>query len=212
MSNNGITKGQPWGSATPLPMGTPIAHSNQQLRAIVEPALRESVTSTSPLKVGVAGGDIWAAVGAPNNSQERFSSGATHGAAIDAIHVQADGNQYWCCAHVVARRSWWRGRVVVVMNSEWLGRWRVTPAAHPGDGYLRIVETAPQYRIRQRLLARRRLRTGDHLPHPHLSSKRVTQASFEFDRPTDLWLDGTNVGRVRSLAVAVVPTAVQIVF
>ncbi len=215
-NSTGITKGQPWGSATCLPPDAPIAYSNQQLREIVEPVLREAsarVTATAaPLTVGVAGGDIWSAVGAPSNSRERFRRGTTHGAVIDAICVQTDTDQYWCCAHVVARRSWWRGHIVAIMNSEWLRRWRVAPAAHPGDGYLRVVEATPQYRITQRLLARRRLRTGDHLPHPHLSSKRVTQASFEFDKPTSLWLDGTNVGKARALAVEVMPAAVQIIY
>ncbi len=220
-----MKKGEPWGSATSLPPGAPVAHSNAELRANVEPALQAGET---PPVVGIAGGDIWAAVGASTNTQERLSSGATHGAQIDAISVQTDTGHYFCCAHVIARPPWWQGgwfgrwfgcwpsgrhnQIVAIMNSEWLGRWRVAPAAHPGDGRLNIVEATPKYNIAQRLLARRRLRTGDHLPHPGLRSRRLTQAQFDFAKPLSLWLDGTCVGRVRSLRIEVVPAAVKIVF
>ena len=260
-----ITKGQPWGSATQLPAGAPIATSNEELRSFVERALADydraahdgtahdgtahdgaahDGAAAPPPVVGLAGGDIWAAVGGSSSTAGRLDGDKTHGVLIDAICVQADlatstatstdsstdlgtstdGNpattaagsnptgQHWACAHVVARRHWYSGQVVAVMNSEWLGRWRVAPAAHPGDGRLNIVETTPSYRRSQRFLARRRLLTGDHLPHPGLKSRRITEATFDFAKPLNLWVDGTNVGRTRSLAVKVVPAAIKIVF
>lgn len=246
----GIAKNQPWGRAQDLPAGAPTAHTNTELREYVETVLSKSETVRStnePPTICVAGGDIWAGIGAPTNTAMRLADGTAHGALIDVIQVQADTVQHWCCAHVLARRtrfsnrwlgnwfsSWsgsgsrwsgnwsgsefgrwsgnWSGKVVAVMNAEWMGPWRVAPAAHPGDGFLHVVEATGRFGIGQRRLARRRLRTGDHLPHPGLRSRRVTEASFEFEQPMSLWLDGDHIGRVRSLSTTVVPAAVRIVF
>ena len=66
--------------------------------------------------------------------------------------------------------------------------------------------------IGQRLLARRRLRSGTHLPHPAISVQRAADAAFEFERDLGLWLDGERVGRCRRLRVSVVPDGVILVF
>jgi diacylglycerol kinase family enzyme len=64
--------------------------------------------------------------------------------------------------------------------------------------------------LRERWHASRRLRTGAHVPHPRIASRRSRQETFTFDRPMALWLDGVSRGTVRSLSVSVVPDATEI--
>jgi diacylglycerol kinase family enzyme len=104
----------------------------------------------------------------------------------------------------VARRRWWRGRAVVVMNAQTLGKWDMAPRAHPGDG--RLDSISGQLNVRQRVLAGRLARTGGHLPHPALTQKRAPAFEFEFANPRSLWLDGARVGQCRSLRIEIAST------
>lgn len=207
-----IRRGEPWGEAAPLPHGSPIASSNSELRTEIT-AQHSGLRSSGP--IGVTGGDLWRVVGAPGGGTRRLHSDQAHTASIDLIEVTADGDRLWACVGVIARTSWWRGPVVAVMNAELVGQWRVAPAAHPNDGRLHVLATGlsgPSLSLRERMLARTRLRSGTHIPHPAISMRRVADAEFRFERPVTLWLDGEQVGRCRELSVAVVPDGAEIVF
>ena len=207
-----IRRGEPWGTAAPLPPGAPIASSNSELRREVT-SQRAGIGESGP--VGVIGGDLWQVVGAPSGGTRRVRSDQAHTAPVDLIAVTADGDSRWACVGVIARNSWWRGPVVAVMSAELVGQWRVAPAAHPNDGRLHVLETGlngPSLSLRERMLARRRLRLGTHIPHPSISVRRVADAEYRFERPMALWLDGERVGRCRELSVAVVPDGAEIVF
>ncbi len=207
-----IRRGEPWGTAAPLPHGSPFASSNSELRREIT-AQRGGFGQPAP--IGVTGGDLWQVVGAPGGGTRRLHSDQAHTAPIDLIRVTADGNHLWACVGVIARNSWWRGPVVAVMNADLAGAWRVAPAAHPNDGRLHVLETGlngPSLSLRERMLARRRLRLGTHIPHPSISVRRVADAEYRFERPMALWLDGERVGRCRELSVAVVPDGAEIVF
>lgn len=207
-----IRRGEPWGRAAPLPAGAPIAAGNAELRQAVT-AQREGASRPEP--IGVTGGELWRVVGAPGGGDRRLRSEGAHTVPIDVISVQADGERLWACVGVIARNSWWHGPVVAVMNADLVGTWRVAPAAHPNDGRLHVLETGldgPPMSLRDRLAARRRLRTGAHIPHPAISVRRVADAEFRFERPMALWLDGEQVGTCQELAVTAVPDAAEIVF
>ena len=83
----------------------------------------------------------------------------------------------------------------------------------PGyGGAERTTQSRSGLSVAQRALARRRLRTGTHLPHPAITVRRVQHAHFRFGRPVGLWLDGERVGRCRDLRMAILPDAALIVF
>ncbi len=127
---------------------------------------------------------------------------------IDVLHVTADGRELLAVAHVVARgHSWWTGGILAVMNVDHLGHWDVAPRAHPNDGRADAVTVDAAMGRRARWQAWRRLPTGTHLPHPAITAERMTTASWTFDPPRRLWLDGVARGTVRSLEVALAPDA-----
>ncbi len=107
-------------------------------------------------------------------------------------------------AHLCAHRPLWRGPFAVVMNCPWRGSWYLGPRAHPNDGLLDVTWTEG-LAARQRLLARRRLPTGTHLPHPDLVVTRTGRWYHSFSRPMPVALDGQAHGAHHELEVWVTP-------
>ncbi len=207
-----VRRNEPWGSAAPLPDGAPIAGSNAELRRLIT-CQRTGGSPATP--IGVVGGDLWRVVGAPAGGADRLGSEHARAAPIDLIEVTADGETHWACIGAVARNWWWRGPVVAAMSAESLGVWRLAPAAHPNDGRLHVLSTGldrPTLSATQRVLARRRLRSGAHVPHPAIAVRRVERWEHRFDRPLGLWLDGERVARCRELTLAIRPDGAAIVF
>lgn len=195
-----------------LPDGAPVAGSNAELRRLIT-SQRTGDAPKTP--IGVLGGDLWRVVGQPTGGADRLRSEHARSALIDLIEVSADGETHWACVGAVARNSWWRGPVVAAMSAESLGTWRLAPAAHPNDGRLHVLSTGlaqPALSTAQRVLARRRLRSGAHVPHPAIAVRRAERWEHRFVRPLGLWLDGERVGRCRELTVAIQPDAALIVF
>lgn len=201
----GVRRGEDWGETGSLPQGAVIVSSDAEAREVVTEARRGS--REVPV-LALLGGDLCRTLGGRGDRARLESAEATH-VTCDLGSVLCDGRLHWFVAHLIARRRWWRGRVVAVMNAPLLGSWRVAPAGHPGDGRLDVLDADPGLATRVRI--RRRLGPGDHLPHPEISLRRTTAETFAFDRPLDVQLDGTVVGRFRELAVRVEPGALRVV-
>lgn len=196
-----IEKGRPWGRTGALPADGPLARSDAEARAIVEAARR---AGEGPPTIGLLGGDLARTVGARGDEARLRSADATV-LPMDLGSVLVDGRHHWFVAHLVARRSWWWGRVVAAMNAQWIGAWDVAPRSHPNDGLLDVVDA--DLGLDDRLKARRRLPTGTHVPHPDITVARVPAIQVDLERPTPIWLDGERIGTARSLSIRVEPDA-----
>jgi hypothetical protein len=186
-----IRKGEQWGCPATRPTALRVATSDRELA--------EWVGDDRSGAYGVAAGDLHHAVGGgpPREQSQRLP--------IDALVVTVAGSEYIAVAHVVARRSWWHGRIVAVVNAGYIGKWNVCPRAHPNDGRFDVVEVRPSMSLRQRLQAHRRLRHGTHLPHPDIDTRTDTRAAWQFPEPTPIELDGHSIGRHRELTVTISP-------
>ncbi|HYI61675.1 MAG TPA: hypothetical protein VEW93_07700 [Acidimicrobiales bacterium] len=199
-----VEKGRDWGTSGPLPAGAVLARSDAEARAALEEARR----SGRPLPaLGLLGGDLCRTLGG-RGDEARLRDGGTR-VQVDLGVALLDGRSHLFVAHLVARRRWWRGRVVAVMNAQFLGPWDAAPRAHPGDGRLDVLDGS--LGPGDRWKARPRLRAGTHVPHPGIAQHRVPAWTAELPRPTPVWLDGARVGEARSLAVRVEPDAVTVV-
>jgi hypothetical protein len=182
-----------------------LVHSDAEARAVVEGARRAQQPVPT---LGLLGGDLARTLGATGDA-DRLRGADARTFPVDLGSALVDGRLHWFVAHLVARRSWWRGRTIAVMNAQWLGTWDVAPRAHPGDGLLDITDGT--LRAGDRLEARRRLPTGTHLPHPDLRTARVAAEQFDLEPALDVWLDGERIGRARHLSVRLEPDALRVV-
>jgi diacylglycerol kinase family enzyme len=162
---------------------------------------------TTPV-VGLLGGDLCRTLGGRGAAARLRSDGAQR-LPVDVGTALVDGEPHRFVAHLVARRRWWRGEVVAVMNAAFLGRWNVAPRAHPGDGRLDVLEARLPFA--DRVKAWRRLPTGTHVPHPDIRERRLRSAEWRFDPPVTVWIDGEPVGRCRHLVIGVEPDRLEVV-
>lgn len=194
-----IRKGEPWGEAVEPPPELLLLDSDA--------AVAEAFDTADRHPLGARRGDLARTMG--GGTDGRFD-GTVVRAPIDVLEVHADDRTYHAVAHVVARRAWWRGEVVLVMNAQFLGEYDVAPRSHPNDGRADVLQVDRRMGLRARLQARSRARTGTHLPHPMLHTSSPTHFEVRFRRPLDLWVDGVERGRVTDLRVDVLPDALTI--
>jgi hypothetical protein len=218
-----IERGRDWGEPGRLAAGAASVAGDAEAREIVERTRRAGGARPLP-EIGLVAGDLCRTLGGGlrggRSPVGRVGAGSASPRAalcdrggtrvtVDVVRARLDGRDHWFVAHLVARRRAWSGRFVVAMNAEWLGEWKAAPRAHPGDGLVDVVDG--RLPLRQRLAARRLARTGDHVPHPALTTRRVEELSVRFDRPRRVWLDGVPVGRVTALELVVEPDALTVV-
>jgi hypothetical protein len=197
-----IRKGRDWATPVPVPDDAVTVTGDAELAALVAEA--RSAGRPCP-SVVLAGGDLSRTLG--GGAGRRRPAGQAVRVVVDLGWARLDGGpERPFAAHAVARRPAWSGPFAVAMNAAWLGSWYLGPRAHPNDGLLDITEGA--LAPTQRLLARRRLATGTHLPHPALRATRVAEASLAWPRALTVRLDGIRVGRARRLGLRCEPDAV----
>lgn len=199
-----VERGQPWGSRRPLPEHAVTVRTDAEARAVVTEARRAGAPVPA---LGLLGGDLCRTLGGPRPDGVLPPDDALV-VPVDLGSVLLDGRQHWFVAHLVARRSWWRGRVVVAMNAQYLGRWDVAPSGHPNDGRLDVLDAS--LAGADRLKAWRRLPSGTHVPHPGIRQQRVRAWSDDLVPPLRVWLDGVPMGEVRRLALRLEPDALLV--
>jgi hypothetical protein len=200
-----IERGSDWGSAGPLPADGVLVRTDAEAREVITEA-RRSGREVPPL--GLLGGDLCRTLGG-RGDEERLGSTDASRLEVDLGSVLIDGRLHWFAAHLVARRSWWRGRLFGAFNAQWLGDWDVAPRAHPGDGLLEIVEVTMS--VADRVKARRRLSSGTHVPHPGIRIRREHAVQIDLEAGQRVWLDGEPVGDARNLSLRVEPDALRVV-
>lgn len=200
-----IRKGELWGDQGALPRHGVVVRTDREARQVVTAAKRAGEPAP-PL--GLLGGDLCRTLGGTGD-EDRLRSPDAMTFPIDLGAVLVDGRLHWFVAHVVAKRSWWFGRAVLAMNAQYIGRWDVAPKSHPNDGRLDVLDG--DLPLGQRLMARRRLPTGTHVPHPAIEERRVTAVQLEFARSTPIELDGEPIGSARTLSIRIEPDALTCV-
>lgn len=188
-----IRKGEPW--------ERPIEPGDVDAPRFSDDAALAAAVAGGVDTARVAGGDLLRTLGLIDVARaepQRF--------AMDLCLARLDdGPELPFVAHAIARRRWWRGEFAAIMNAAWLGELYLGPRAHPNDGLVDI--TVGVLGWQQRLQARDRARSGSHLPHPDLATRRVPQWRHEFTRSTPIRLDGRSQGSATVIEVRVVADA-----
>src|SRR5688572_12598458 len=98
-----IRKGEDWGEVVAAPPRLVDVPSDAALAAHLDAA--------DGRPVRVRGGDLFTTVGGPAGD-----ASTVRRLPIDVLRVESDAGAWRAIAHVVARRSWWRGPLLAVMN------------------------------------------------------------------------------------------------
>lgn len=197
-----IRKGEPWGEPAESPSDLRVVPTDRDARewVTVQDGRRHELRP-----VGLGGGDLARTLG--GGTAGRFP-GAVMKAPIDLLRVEADdGRTTVAVAHVIARRSWWRGEVYFAMNAQFLDGYDIAPRSHPNDGKVDTIRVSAAMTWRERLQARKRARTGTHVPHPRLTMRQTARAEARFERPLVVWVDGVRWGTAAGLTITVEPDA-----
>lgn len=202
-----IKPGEAWGNPVPRPPGLVLVRSDADLAT--------AISRQRGHPIGVDGGDLARTLGVTSAGASPSATRPTANEySIDLLEVRLDGadEPIVACAHVVARSPWasglWlRGRILVVMNAEFIGEWDVAPRGHPNDGRAEVFDVDASMSLRDRLAARRRLPSGTHAPHPSIVTRSVRTGTWEFERPLDVVVDGRRVDRASRLSIDVIADA-----
>lgn len=199
-----VERGTDWGRPEPVPDDAVFVQSDAEANEAVG-AARRARREIPPLCL--LGGDLARTLGVAGNEASLRAGEGTR-VQIDLGMALLDGRLVWFVAHLLARRGWWRGPIVVAANAAFYGHYNIAPRAHPGDGRLDLIEADPS--LSERLKARSRLRSGTYLPHPQIKVRRCRAAQLELDRPTPVTVDGISVGEARKLSIRVEPDALDV--
>ncbi len=200
-----IRKGHEWGNLAVAPESLMTVRSDADLRVVVETARRAGAEVPT---VGLLGGDLMRTLGGSGDASRFHSGEPIPHLPIDVVHLVADDlRETWFVAHLVARRSWWRGAITAAMNAQFLGTWDVSPRCHPNDGRVDVVQVSPNMTMQQRWMARSRVSLGTHVPHPLITIEQRFEFVVDLARETPLRVDGQRWGSGRVLHLRVEPDA-----
>jgi hypothetical protein len=203
-----IAKGQPWGEVVPRDPHQTVVSSDAALHRWVNEHLVPSPPSAGTdgslidERVTVAGGDLARTCGGGHPQRDTVSR-----VPLDLVLVRTDEVSCWMVSHALARRSWWRGEVVLAMNAQFLGASDVAPRSHPNDGRVDVLRVDPAMGVRTRLQARRRSRLGTHVPHPRIAVSQTRSLHLDLVTPLRVSIDGLAYGTTRTVELTVVADA-----
>lgn len=97
---------------------------------------------------------------------------------------------------------------VIAASGQFVHGCDAVPRGHPGDGWAEVQVYAVPRRDRREL--RRRMVTGDHLPHPGIEQRRGRRISLRMSRAVPIEIDGRSSGRVDEVVIEVTRAAGRI--
>jgi putative lipid kinase YegS-like protein len=214
-----IRKGEPWGRPITGPPDLEVRGGDPDLAAAVQ-----SRPGARVRFVAGEGSDLALAVGLAGPPADASTASETE-LPVDGLVVDGDelAVNMVVLGHPPDRLRLWHRRVpcrvtvddrvvfdapattVVVANGQFLRGLDVVPRGHPGDGRCEVQVYALRAGARAKM--RRRLRLGDHVPHPeiHQVSGKVVTARFGAPRPLEV--DGRSRPPGAEITVRVVPEA-----
>lgn len=189
-----IRKGEPWGNPGKVPEDAVMARSDLEV-------VRAGAVCT------IAGGNLHESLGRP---VPRLPGDDCMLLPVDGIKVQVtagDGTvRLLEAAGEVAVGSWFaRSGYLVITNTGHLGPLNLAPRSHPNDGQLDEFELRAAMPLRERVVARRRARTGTHVPHPHIRAARVSDVTITRRGRQRLVVDGVPLRKWSRVRVTVAP-------
>ena len=195
-----IKKAEEWGSDGVVPHDLVVALDEESLARAVAHGSRH---------VSLQAGDLLSALGSSIDVRELRLGERCRLLPFDAYEVTVSrrGNSETTVAVSTVlvgsalRPAWW------FTAGGFVGRFNSIPNSHPNDGRADALEWS-RTTLRERLAIHRRMRLGDHLPHPALRTVRGETITWQSDRGSlPVTIDGRSWGRADEVTITVRPDA-----
>ena len=128
---------------------------------------------------------------------------------VDLGSVQVSGKSIYFASHCSIRKHRYTTKGALVMNAQWYKSRRVAVRAHPSDGKLDIVFS--DLEPRQFLLAAKRSRSGNHIPHPDIRVQKVQNHTLDYPHPMRIYADGVFIGIESTIEIGIDHRAIKVV-
>jgi len=191
-----IEKGAAWGTRDNAPADLLVTDDEAALARAVGDGIRH---------VALRDGDLLRALGLDDATTPRAGETALL-LPCDALRVRLDDAPAITAVSTVVVGGPLRPRLIATSGG-FVGGANVAPRAHANDGVLDVLVVSPAMPLRQWFAARQRMRLGDHLPHPHLETRRAASHDISFDSAQLVRIDGAKHGRARRVRIEVSPDA-----
>lgn len=200
-----IEKGQPWGHSIVVPTTTRDVDSDWQLAR----GNRDDIHI-------LLGGDLHSTLGKPTGITPGQTRTLVQIDAVECTLKNESGTGSVLASATIEIGRWVsafrRHRFIVLTNGGLLDGSHVAPRAHPNDGCVDVMSINSSMPWRDRVLSKRRARTGAHLPHPHITVNRGDTFTFvrEYKREK-LLIDGQEMKSWKSVEIKVLPDYWQVI-
>ncbi len=192
-----ISKGEDWGE-----------HVHEKGIVCTRHDREVFLNTASPIK-----GDIARTVGSVLQKRSEVavlkSREEWHRLPLDIIQIDIRGHIFQAAAHIRVGHLLW-GECYLFCNVAYFKGFRVFAKSHPNDAKVEVLTINREMKLRQRLLALMRARKGSHLPHPHLSSRQITDEYLRFHQSLPVFVDGKKRGTTDALRISVIADAINI--
>ena len=196
-----IEKGVAWGTVGATP---------HDCAAAKDEATAASAVQHGATHVWLESGDILRALGLAAATGALKAGEPCRLLPCDVLIVQLDDAAPVLVLSSVVIGSWSKPQMWVTTGG-FLGALNVAPRAHVNDGVVDALEFTGSIPLRQLLFMRRRMRLGDHLPHPMLTMHRAADvrwpSNYQGAKKRTIRLDGKQRGRAAQVAIEVRPDA-----
>lgn len=192
-----IRRGEDWGRPVTAPDPILVVSSDAE----ISERQRDEVMT-------VNAGDTWLALGRPSGPEPGQECRELGLDALEVTIARPDGSSLRLLAASTVEAGKWfrRGAYVAVLNNGFCRGLNLTPRSHPNDGRLEVFLLESGTPVLQRIMMRRRARSGSHLPHPGVTIS--SSEGFSYVRSGQrqrLTLDGHDIGAWTSFSVHCVP-------
>lgn len=195
---SGIHKGTDWGVPSRVPENAVSCHGDSDVARASGPVV-------------LLGGDLYRSVGRPS---PRSVGEASTLLRIDSLICSVESDvgcvEIPAAAHVAIGRFVGRSRFVACVNAGFMGEMSISPRSHPGDGRFEIVEFDASMGFRKRLMARRRAKTGNHVPHPAIRTTSAVSWSTHREGREALRIDGVPIDTWNRIEIRLEPGSLTV--
>ena len=188
-----------WTKEVRRPLTLKIAESDKQIAELYEAG--ESM-------IGITGGNLFTSLGG-NSTLDYPANPTVIACSIDIGCVSIGDDSFYFASTLLILELLRPWASTGIANTQVSNGNRYAPKAHPGDGFMEEIES--NLHMKQAIIARKKLKTGDHLPHPQLRLKKGRAFNYDFTKAKRIILDNKSIGRHKAFSVKVIPHAIQVI-